>query len=349
MADSLLLGLFHETTPTADAIDQLEALGIPSEEITVMSGVPYRSEILGRHPRYERLGIIALVGALSGLLIALFLTIGTQILYPIHVGGQPLFAIPPTLIIVFEFTMLGTMIATFGGLLAESRFPLFGREAYDFKITEGHIGLVVRVPSKLLKQAKKILEENGAHHLQQMAAHKPVKRRSWLRWGLIVGLLFVPITVALLFTYSVIAIKLPDQMVDQPSIGYEEGPRLAAPAAAVPFTGPALIGGQPASQPVPATADSLQRGRILFSINCQMCHGDAGQGDGTLSIFFSPPPADLTAEPIRDLSDQTLFMIITEGRGIMPPLAENLDPGQRWDVINFVRNLQNSGAPNDEN
>ncbi|MGD2039333.1 MAG: DUF3341 domain-containing protein, partial [Anaerolineae bacterium] len=142
MANRSVLGLFHEATSTADTIDRLRDLGVAEEAITVMSGVPYTPEILGRRPLYERLLPIALMGAIGGFLAALFLTVVTPILYPISVGGQPLIPGPPSIIIVFEFTMLGTLLATFGGLLAEIAFPAVGRGDYDQRITEGHIGVL---------------------------------------------------------------------------------------------------------------------------------------------------------------------------------------------------------------
>jgi hypothetical protein len=90
MADYFLLGLFHEATPTADTIADLRDLGISDDKVTVMSGIPYRSDILGRRQVYERLVLIALIGALSGFIAAVFLMAGTPFLYPVHVGGQPL-------------------------------------------------------------------------------------------------------------------------------------------------------------------------------------------------------------------------------------------------------------------
>jgi hypothetical protein len=131
MGNALLLGLFHEATPTADTIDQVRALGISDDSITVMSGMPYRPEILGR-PRYRgRVGRLALLGALLGLLLGLFLTVGIWLLYPLVQGGQPIIPIPPTLIILFEATMLGTMWAAFFSLLLENRFPIFKSQLYD--------------------------------------------------------------------------------------------------------------------------------------------------------------------------------------------------------------------------
>jgi mono/diheme cytochrome c family protein len=340
MADCLLLGLFHEATPTADAIDQLRQLGAPDRQITVMSGTPYTPEMLGRHHVYERLAVIALFGALGGLAVGLFLTVATPLLYPIHVGGQPLVPGPPTLIILFEFTMLGTMTTTFAGLLAESRFPYFGRHVYDYRITEGHIGVLVRLDEALADRAESILKANGAHHMQRLAAGERVGSRVWQRWGLILIVLLIPIIIGELAAYAVFYAPIPDQMVDQLSTAPQEGPRLAAPIAAVSVQGPELIDGQPASARIPADANSLQRGKVLFEINCAMCHGDSGKGNGKLSAFFSPRPADLTGLAEKQFSDDQIFMVITDGSGPMPSIGENLDAQERWDVIDYVRSLQ---------
>jgi mono/diheme cytochrome c family protein len=340
MAEEVLLGLFHEATSTADTLDQLRQLGVPDPMISVMSGVPYRPEMLGRRQRYEHLVPIALIGALGGLLTGIFLTVGTPLLYPLHVGGQPLVPIPPSLIIVFELTMLGTMLATFAGLLAESRFNSFNRQVYDPRIMGGHIGVLVQVDQALADQAESILKANGAHHLQRLPAGQAVKRRSWRRWAFVVAFLFIPTLIVLLLAYAVIVVPVPDQMADQDSVAYEQGPRLAAPAAAVPVEGPVLVAGQPASEPVAATANSLQRGRVLYNIDCALCHGPDGTGHGPLSAFFSPPPADLTSDPVPNLPDSEIFLVITQGRGVMPSLAENLSPVERWDVVNYVRILK---------
>ena len=59
-----------------------------------------------------------------------------------------------------------------------------------------------------------------------------------------------------------------------------------------------------------------------------------------MGAFFNPKPADLTSERVQSLSDQEIFLVITEGRGLMPSIAENLSPAERWDVINYVRSLK---------
>jgi len=340
MAERILLGLFHEATSTAETIDQLRQLGVSDEKISVMSDVPYRPEMLGRRHVYEHLVPIALIGALGGLLTGLFLGFGTPLLYPIHVGGQPLLPIPPTLIIVFEFTMLGAVLASFAGLLAEIALPIFGRQAYDRRITEGHIGVLVQVEQGLVDSAESILTANGAHHLQHPETVPAVRHRAWIRWAFVAIILIIPTLFFVLLAYAVIAIPLPDQMVDQVSVAYEQGPRLAAPEDAVPVQGPVLVAGQSASEPVPGDASSLQRGHVLFGINCAMCHGQDGTGTGPVGKFFSPRPANLTGDGVRNLPDSELFLVITRGRGSMPSLAENLSPAERWDVVNYVRSLE---------
>jgi mono/diheme cytochrome c family protein len=91
---------------------------------------------------------------------------------------------------------------------------------------------------------------------------------------------------------------------------------------------------------VPANPNSLQRGRVLSDINCALCHGPKGDGNGGLSGFFNPKPFNLTGAQVQALSDQQFFTVISNGFGVMPPLHENLDVEQRWDVVNWVRTLK---------
>ena len=340
MADVLLLGLLHEASPTAETIDQLRRLGVPDEKITVMSGMPYRAEMLGRPRSRGKLVRFSLVGALCGLALGAFLTAGIFLLYPLVQGGQPTVPIPPSLIVLFETTMLGTMWATFLGLLLENRFPIFKSQLYDPRITEGHIGVLVQVDESLAGQAEKVLVDNGAHHMNRGDLSQPADTGHRLFWsGALAGLAILT-AVVLLIAFDVTKINFPTNMAEQNSIAYVQGPRLAAPAEAVPVQGPVLIAGQPASQPVPASSNSVQRGQVLFGIVCAVCHGKSGDGNSPLSGFFSPHPADLASESIQSLSDESIYLVITEGRALMPSMAENLSPEERWDVINYVRTLK---------
>lgn len=155
----------------------------------------------------------------------------------------------------------------------------------------------------------------------------------------VVGVLF---GVMLLFTYDVIKIEWPSFMEIQPSYRQMELP-LPPPSLSVPIEGAIAIPGMGAPQnPVTADDASLARGQELFTINCQMCHGQQGQGNGPIAPFLSNyKPANLTSPLIHSMSDGSIFLIISKGvPGRMPALNENLTVRERWDVVNFIRTLQ---------
>lgn len=340
MAATQLLGLFHEATPTADTLDQLRKLGVPDNKIAVISGIPYRAEMLGRPRPGGRLGLIALLGTAIGVVTGLFLTAGIFLLYPLYQGGQPLVPIPPSIIIVFEVTMLGTMWATFLGFVLGNRFPIAKPQLYDPRITEGHIGVLAEVDEDLADQVEKVLTDCGAHHMRRQEVEAQADPRHRAFWTAVVAAVLAAGVIVLLLGYEVLKIPFPTQMDEQDSVAYEQGPRLAAPAEAVPVQGPVLIADQPASEPVPADSVSLQRGQVLFNIDCALCHGQDGTGTGPLSTKFEPKPADLTSDAVQGLTAAEIFTVITQGQGIMPSLAENLDVAGRWDVVNYVRSLK---------
>jgi mono/diheme cytochrome c family protein len=93
--------------------------------------------------------------------------------------------------------------------------------------------------------------------------------------------------------------------------------------------------------PVTADAASLARGRMYYSINCAVCHGDQGDGRGgmaQLNPAYAYSPSLLTASA-RGRSDGYIFGIIRNGRGSMPSYAR-IEEVNRWDVANYVRALQ---------
>ena len=97
-----------------------------------------------------------------------------------------------------------------------------------------------------------------------------------------------------------------------------------------------------ASSSIPADADSLARGEVIFSTNCASCHGDGGMGDGPAAAALDPAPAPI-AHTSQMMGDDYLFWRISEGglpfNTAMPVWKETLDEQARWDVINYVRAL----------
>ncbi len=158
----------------------------------------------------------------------------------------------------------------------------------------------------------------------------------------IVVLILLGIT--MIFTYDIIKIQWPGFMGLSPAYRPMKDP-LPVPAQSIPIEGPAYIPNMGApSNPVPADKVSLERGAELFRINCTACHGLDGKGDGPVAPFLrNKKPIDLTGPIGISLSDGAIFMTITNGTpGGMPALNENLTVRERWDVVNYVRQLQQS-------
>lgn len=150
--------------------------------------------------------------------------------------------------------------------------------------------------------------------------------------------------ITLLFTFDVIKIDWISFMEIQPSYKQMEDP-LPVPARSIPIEGPIAIPNMGAPEnPTVADDASIQRGAELYAINCQMCHGPAGEGNGTVAPFLIKfKPANLTTDVVQSKSDGSIFLTISEGLdGRMPALNENLTVSERWDVVNFVRTLKAS-------
>ncbi len=125
--------------------------------------------------------------------------------------------------------------------------------------------------------------------------------------GVLVGALMI-------FAYDVIKIDWIVFMEIQPSFSAQEKP-LEVPAQSIPVEGAAYIPGAGAPEnPVPADATSVTRGAQLFATHCQMCHGETGAGNGTISAFLvKKKPADLAGELVQSKSDGSLFLAISNG------------------------------------
>ena len=93
------------------------------------------------------------------------------------------------------------------------------------------------------------------------------------------------------------------------------------------------------ANPVPADARSLHNGRMYYQINCAVCHGEAGKGDGPImktKVIYPPPLVGASAE---GRTDGYIWAIIRNGRGAMPSY-NRIEEMDRWDVVNYVRGLQ---------
>ena len=97
------------------------------------------------------------------------------------------------------------------------------------------------------------------------------------------------------------------------------------------------------ANPVPATADSVVRGKELYGVYCTVCHGADGMSSQQtlpvarrLSESGMPPPPLLA---VRGYTDGFLFTKIRYGKPGMPGYPQIL-PEDRWHIVNYLRTMK---------
>lgn len=200
-------------------------------------------------------------------------------------------------------------------------------------------------------------------NLWRKSALSPGRRR---RPGLLVAVLFLGVaaTGCVSFGRGAYQVDIFSEMHYTQVYRSQEPPRLYPATGSVPFL---LVGAGTlvVEEVTPAkTADTVIRGKALFGVNCAVCHGLSGKGDGPMKSFLLKwrgiLPPDLTSSVTAGRSDNDLLGLISEGGatrltfaqiGLEPPPAVDkpismpvfkklLSQEERWMLVHYLRDLQ---------
>jgi mono/diheme cytochrome c family protein len=86
----------------------------------------------------------------------------------------------------------------------------------------------------------------------------------------------------------------------------------------------------------------LVTGQKYYTIHCAVCHGANGEGGEKLSVAETmalKPPA-MTSAKVKGWTDGQIYHVITMGQGVMGPYAAHIPQKYRWQVVNYIRQLQ---------
>ena len=138
--------LYPDGESAQRAVDGLRRVGVADTEITVISSAPMEDFEFSHIGGKNRLWYVACLGGLIGFLASTGLVMFTEQNWAVDTGGMPIVAWWPNLIIMFEMTMLGGIIANVVTFVATSglfrRRPAF----YDPAVSDGKIMVGVENP-----------------------------------------------------------------------------------------------------------------------------------------------------------------------------------------------------------
>lgn len=90
-----------------------------------------------------------------------------------------------------------------------------------------------------------------------------------------------------------------------------------------------------------STGEVLLTGQKYYDTNCAVCHGYSGKGDGPVTPKYPLPIPSLVVDKAKAFTDGRLYHIITMGQGTMGPYASHIPQEYRWQVVSYIRHLQN--------
>lgn len=121
-----------------------------------------------------------------------------------------------------------------------------------------------------------------------------------------------------------------------------EPPRLAGVENAVPWSLPDGMGGIPAPK-----STAIHTGEYLYEVNCSMCHGASGKGDGpVLNLMmqqygYEPAvTADLTSQVVTAMGLQGIQGMMVSGITVMPSFSKLLTTEEMEMIAEYVTTLK---------
>jgi mono/diheme cytochrome c family protein len=130
------------------------------------------------------------------------------------------------------------------------------------------------------------------------------------------------------------------EMHYQDSYKSYEPPRLSVPSSAVP------------RYEAPKSTSFPDNGKYLFDVNCSMCHGATGQGDGPvlelMSSNYGYKPVvtpNLTADQVKALGVAGVQGFLVSGLNVMPSFSKLLTEDEMRLTSEYVVNCIQSAQP----
>ena len=99
--------------------------------------------------------------------------------------------------------------------------------------------------------------------------------------------------------------------------------------------------------PIANTAENVEKGKDLYVKFCQHCHGETGDGNGSIVANgkFANPGSYWSK---IGLTEGKMFHTMNYGKNMMGSHASQLDKEERWKLVLYVENLIAKNGPKNE-
>lgn len=90
--------------------------------------------------------------------------------------------------------------------------------------------------------------------------------------------------------------------------------------------------------PVKSTPESIARAKKWWTLDCAMCHGKDGTGQGDTAKEMKLKLVDFTdPKTLQGRADGEIYYIIKNGHNDMPAEGPRIKTEEGWDLVNYVR------------
>lgn len=126
----------------------------------------------------------------------------------------------------------------------------------------------------------------------------------------------------------------------------QQNPPASTPGQTEPSTSPDYAAYANKMNPVAPTPASQARAKQIYGWDCAPCHGDNGDGKGSVAAEQKLTIADFRdPNSLKQLKDGEIFYIIRYGKGQMPAEDGRAKTDEAWNLVIYLREMEQSPAP----
>jgi molybdopterin-containing oxidoreductase family membrane subunit len=158
-----VLASFVQVDAATEAITGLKAQGY--RDLTVYTAAPNHEIEHALDEPVSWVRLFTLIGGLTGCTAGFAMTIWMSRDWPLLVGGKPIAAIPPYVVIAFELTILYGALSTVAGMLILAVAKSLKGRPYHPSFSDDKIGIFVRCAPEQTSAVRALLTQAGSEEV----------------------------------------------------------------------------------------------------------------------------------------------------------------------------------------